>query len=259
MEVPSLNITKESFTIQAPLFSANPTISDPNRVSRLVTAVSPKLSDKVLEIACGPGYVIAGFAAAGVHEAVGVDITSAPLQIAEAMREQRKLDNLRFLQIDANHLPFEDGRFDVVVCRLAVHHFANPHSTLGEMHRVCKKNGVVAIEDMYASESPSRAQYWNHFERLRDPSHVRALPISELCSLLGQSSFDIEKVLTYDVIQDAEIWMANTKTPTDSAEQIRKLLEEDREKDLSGTRPWRNSDGRLCFMHRNVILVARKL
>ena len=43
------------------------------------------------------------------------------------------------------------------------------------MARVTAAGGTVAVEDMVASELPNRADYWNHFERLRDPSHTRAL------------------------------------------------------------------------------------
>lgn len=259
MDVPSLEITKQSFTVQAPFFSANPTIFDPDRVSRLVQAVSPKASDRVLEVACGPGFVITGFAETGVQEAIGVDITAAPLKIANEIKEKKKLENLFFLQNDANHLPFEDAHFSIVVCRLAIHHFADPLSTLKEMHRVCQNGGTIAVEDMYASEIPSQAQYWNQFERLRDPSHARALPLSELCSILRQSSFTVEKVITYDVVQDAEQWMANTKTPADSAERIRSLLQADLERNLSGTSPWRDSERRLKFTHHNAIVVAKKI
>lgn len=245
--------------MQASKYSENLIISDPHRIDRLVQVVSPKYSDRVLEVACGPGHVIIGFAAAGVQEAIGVDITDASLKIAEALKEQRKLENLNFLQGDADRLPLEDSHFSIVICRLSIHHFANPLSAISEMRRVCQKGGIVAIEDMYASEIPSRAQYWNHFERLADLSNVRALPLSELCSLLGQCSFEIEKVVTYDVVQDVEKWLENTEATPDSAEKIRNLLQDDLEKDRSGTRPWRDGEGRLKFTQHNVILIARKI
>jgi hypothetical protein len=49
------------------------------------------------------------------------------------------------------------------------------------------------VVDMYASENHTKAMQWNRLEKLRDPSHVRCLPLSELKSLfnkvgLGQPS-----------------------------------------------------------------------
>ena len=45
---------------------------------------------------------------------------------------------------------FAHGEFDVVVCRYAFHHFAEPPHVLSEMVRVCAPQGTVAIEDLIA-------------------------------------------------------------------------------------------------------------
>ena len=59
------------------------------------------------------------------REVIGVDLTEAPLKIAERMRAERGLENVSFRQGDVEaRLPFDDNEFDVVVCRFAVHHFA---------------------------------------------------------------------------------------------------------------------------------------
>src|SRR5712692_6795196 len=107
--------------------------------------------DRVLEVATGPGYVAMGFAAVA-REVVGVDLTEAPLAIAEKPRQEQGLPNVRFQLADASRLPFADGEFDVVVCRLAFHHFAEPPRMLGEMVRVCTPQGTVAVEDIVVSE-----------------------------------------------------------------------------------------------------------
>ena len=61
------------------------------------------------------------------REVVGIDLTDAPLKIAEKMRAERGLANVHFHKGDVeSRLPFKDGEFDVVVCRFAVHHFAAP-------------------------------------------------------------------------------------------------------------------------------------
>jgi hypothetical protein len=58
---------------------------------------------------------------------------------------------------------------------------------------------------------------------------------------------------------EVERWMATSDTPPDRAAEIRRLLEDDLARDLSGTRPFRDGDGQLHFIARTVILTARKL
>ncbi len=151
-------VVREEFTRQAVAYAANPSIADPERIARLVQAVSPSADARVLEVATGPGYVAMGFAAVA-REVVGIDLTEAPLAIAEQRRQEQGLHNVRFQLADAARLPFADGEFDVVVCRLAFHHFAQPPGMLSEMVRVCAPHGTVAVEDIVVSEHPARGAY----------------------------------------------------------------------------------------------------
>ena len=51
------------------------------------------------------------------------------------------------------------------------------------MVRVCRPGGRVAVIDVFTS-SPEQAEAYNRVEKLRDPSHVRALSLEELTGLL---------------------------------------------------------------------------
>jgi len=145
-----------------------------------------------------------------------------------------------------------------VVCRLAFHHFPDPARVLGEMARVCKTDGTVAVEDLIASETTARADYQNEFERLRDPSHTRALPLSELLELFAGVGLEVERVKTDALIPAVEEWLANAKTPSTMAPTVRELIERDAVEDLSGTRPFRR-DGTLYFTQRTAAVVGRRL
>lgn len=257
MESRHKDVIRAGFTRQAPAYAANPTVSDPERVARLVNAVSPAPSARVLDVATGPGYVALGFAAC-CREVVGVDLTDAPLRIADQRRTALGLSNLRFQTGDAEHLPFDDTQFDVVVCRLAMHHVEEPDRVVAEMVRVCRPNGKVAVEDLVVSEHASRAEYHNHFERLRDPSHARALSLSELLRLLARRGLEIENVRIDAAEQDAERWLENAQTPPDRAEEVRQMLARDAEDDLSGVGT-SSRGGRLFFTHHSAIVVGRRL
>src|SRR5262249_5604073 len=97
-------------------------------------------------------------------------------------------------------------------------------------------------------------------EILRDPSHVRALPLSELLQIFRNAGLETDTVITTDdLTPELERWMVTTKVATDRAAEIRRLLEDDLQRDLSGTRPFRGSDGKVYFHARTAILAARKL
>ncbi|HEY2940622.1 MAG TPA: class I SAM-dependent methyltransferase, partial [Gaiellaceae bacterium] len=103
-----------------------------------------------------------------------LDVATGGGHVARRLREEGcqvvTLDPSPGMQPDviagAEELPFADGSFDVVVSRIAPHHFADVRGAVAEMERV--SNRLVVIEDtLYSSEQHEEA------ERLRDPTHVR--------------------------------------------------------------------------------------
>ncbi|MCB0095976.1 MAG: methyltransferase domain-containing protein [Caldilineaceae bacterium] len=250
-------LIQQEFTKQAQAYASNPTVRDADWAMRLVQAASPSPNDRVLEVATGPGYVALAFAAAGCN-VIGVDLTAAPLAIAEQNRQERSLTNVRFEAADANQLPFEDSSFDIVVCRLAVHHFAEPQTVFGQMARVCRPGGKVVIEDLLASENLARAEFYNRWEQLRDPSHVAALSLSQLIGFYAAAGFEVESVQSETRTQVVEQWLRNSQTPPDKADEVRQLLAADRAQNRSGIHIFEDDAGQLCFDHRMFTVVGRK-
>jgi len=251
-------VVRESFTAQAAGYAGSAVISDADRLARLVRMINPPPESRVLEVATGPGYVAEAFAAA-CRDVIGLDMTQAPLDIAERRRRERGLTNLHFQLGNARQLPFADDTFDLVVCRYSFHHFPNPELVLAEMVRVCGENGLVAAEDMVASEHPERAAYHNHFERLRDPSHAESLPFSRFMSLFTSAGLEVEAISSSSLPQDAEEWLMRVPASDADRAEARAMIERDAREDLSGTRPFFDADGRLKFHQRTAIFVGRKL
>ncbi len=247
----------QEFTRQAQAYAASPLIANPDRLVALVQAVQAEAGMHVLDVATGPGFVAAAFAEVDC-EVVGLDLTNAPLKLAEQMRDSRGLTNLRFQQGDAEKLPFEQQSFDIVVSRYAMHHFEDPRRVLREMARVCRPQGKVVIQDLITSEFAERAAYQNHVEQLRDPSHARALALSEFLAFFTVCGLEIEQVVTDRLTQNLESWLANAHTPLEKAAQVRELLARDEQDDLSGTRPF-HMEEMVYFYQRIVTLIARKI
>lgn len=252
------DIVRNAFTLQADHYAANPLITDSRRLTRLVESINPSKDSYVLDIATGPGFVAEAFSPV-CRVVVGVDITLAPLETGKRRLRERDISNVDLQLADVGCLPFPEAVFDVVVSRLAIHHFENPLHFLEEMARVCRVNGIVAVEDLIVSEHLKRANFQNHFEKLRDPSHTKALPLSGLLKMFASTGLEVENVIIGFLVQDVETWLANAHTPTAQAARARALIERDAEEDLSGTLPSRDSNDRLQFRQRTAIVVGRKL
>ncbi len=102
---------------------------------------------QVLDVACGTGEPAISIALLlkGTGLVVGTDISPAPLKIAAQRARERSLGNVRFQQADVHSLPFADGSFDRVTCRLGIMFFSDLARALREMRRVLKPSGRVTL------------------------------------------------------------------------------------------------------------------
>jgi ubiquinone/menaquinone biosynthesis C-methylase UbiE len=174
----------DQFTRQATPFSTASPITDANALRMIVEAASPVPTDTVLDVACGGGIVVCAFAPHVTH-ATGIDMTPAMLDRAQQLAAEKGIGNVTWDRGDVTSLPYPDGAFDIVVTRFSMHHFLDPADVMREMVRVCAPGGRVVVVDMHASEDPAKGAEWNRMEKLRDPSHVRCLTLTELRGLFA--------------------------------------------------------------------------
>jgi len=118
------------------------------------------------------------------------DITDEMLAVVRGEIDKRKITNVRIAYARAEALPFEDESFDLVTCRIAPHHFESIAAFLDEARRVLKAGGTLALVDNVVP-ADSVGDYINAFERLRDPSHLRAWPMEEWRAALLAHRFAI--------------------------------------------------------------------
>jgi ubiquinone/menaquinone biosynthesis C-methylase UbiE len=170
-------------------------------LERVVELCEPGPGVKALDVATGGGHVARRLREEGCQV---VTLDPAPGMGADVISR-------------AEHVPFADGSFDVVVTRIAAHHFEDIRAAVVEMARV--SNRLVVVEDtLFLSEQQE------HAERLRDPTHVRSYSEDEWRELLGQAGLEIEQVEHYEKIHVLSEWLARTGCEGEDARRVKELL-----------------------------------
>jgi ubiquinone/menaquinone biosynthesis C-methylase UbiE len=98
---------------------------------------------QLLDVACGSGQVALWAARDGVN-VTGVDIAPNLVQRAQARAKAEGL-NARFMEGDAEALPFEDASFDVITSLLGAMFAPRPELGARELLRVCSPGGTLAM------------------------------------------------------------------------------------------------------------------
>jgi len=175
-------VVRRSFEQQTGLFTGEHALFARHRLSAL-TWVEPLDADMiVLDVACGAGHA-AEQIAPHVRQVVGLDLTPTLLALGASRLAHTGVANVLLQEGNAAALPFLDESFDLVMCRSALHHFADPGQTVAEMARVCRPNGRVVVLDMVAPSAEVRDAFDDVHRRI-DPSHAGALLEDELADLL---------------------------------------------------------------------------
>ena len=158
-------------------------------------------AETALDVATGGGHV-----ARRLREA-GVEVVSA--DPAPGMRPD--------VICRAEDLPFADGAFDLVVTRIAPHHFEDIAAAVAELARV--SNDLVVVEDtLYVSEQVEEA------EKLRDPTHVRSYTEQAWRGMLEAAGLEIEQVEHFEKHHPLEDWLDRSGTPAEDRPRVKELL-----------------------------------
>jgi SAM-dependent methyltransferase len=124
----------------------------------------------------------------------------------------------------AEDLPFADGAFDLVVSRIAPHHFDDVAAAVAEMARVSSE--LVLVEDtLYVGEQVEEA------EKLRDPTHVRSYSETEWRQFLEAAGLELEAVERFEKRHPIGQWLDRAQTPADDRPRVVELLRDQIEGD----------------------------
>jgi ubiquinone/menaquinone biosynthesis C-methylase UbiE len=162
---------QEQFGAIAAAYVSSPGHARGDDLDQLVAwgrALSPA---RVLDLATGGGHTALAFSAI-TRRVVACDVTEPMLRAARGLLQERAAA-ADFVAGDVEALPFGDGAFDVVTCRIAAHHFANVAAAVREVQRVLRRGGSFLLQDILGHDDAAANAFILEVERRRDPSHVR--------------------------------------------------------------------------------------
>jgi ubiquinone/menaquinone biosynthesis C-methylase UbiE len=216
---------QDQFSRQAALFARALELHGGAQLQPLIDAAQPQPHETMIDLACGPGTVVAAFAPL-VRRAVGLDATEAMLEEARRFAREKHLDNVEWRAASVYALPFPDASFDIVTCRFAFHHFQEPAGAFAEMARICRAGGRIVLCDGIAPADPEKAAVFNATERFRDPSTASFLPLATLRDLFTQTGLSAPAIRSFRVAYAIEELVAKSFPVNDDRATLRRMIEE---------------------------------
>lgn len=193
-----------------------------NDLKRMVELANPQATDEMLDVATGGGHVVRAFAP-HVSRVVASDLTPEILGFASTAFAEWGLGNVTTAIADAEALPFADDSFDIVTCRIAPHHFPNPPAFVREVARVLRAGGRFVLVDSTVPAGDDGV-FFNAFEKLRDPSHVRSLTIEEWKGLLESAGMAAAVVESLTKRHDFADWTSRSRTSESDRQELERML-----------------------------------
>jgi SAM-dependent methyltransferase len=161
-------------------------------------------------------------AAEGVQ---ALDVATGGQHVARRLREEGAkvvtVDPAPGMQPDvisrAEELPFADGSFDVVACRIAAHHFEDVPAAVREMARVASDRVVV-------QDTLFQGEVMEEVERVRDPSHVRRYSEAEWRAFFEDAGLEVDRLEVMTRRMPVDPWLDRADATPEVAAKVKELI-----------------------------------
>jgi SAM-dependent methyltransferase len=117
-------------------------------------------ADHLLEVGCGPGVALQGFAVRA-HQGLIAGIDASPIMVRKARKRNAaaiKTGRIEIEQGNASRLTYADASFDTVVAVHVIYFWSDPVATLQEFRRVLRPGGLVAMAFRIKEQMPPSTQ-----------------------------------------------------------------------------------------------------
>jgi demethylmenaquinone methyltransferase / 2-methoxy-6-polyprenyl-1,4-benzoquinol methylase len=154
---------------------------DPRWRRALVSAVSPRSGDRILDVATGTGMVAAELLARADCSVVGIDQSAEMLAAARARFARGSAAGgstataVELIEGQAEALPFADGSFDAVTFTYLLRYVDDPQATMRELARVVRPGGRVASLEFGVPPWPPARAAWRVYTSVGLPTLGRAV------------------------------------------------------------------------------------
>jgi len=263
----SKELVQQQFGANAAAYLTSTVHAKGASLARLVELVAPEKDWIALDVATGAGHTAAVFAP-HVAKVIASDLTPEMLEQTQKLAREKALSNLETAIADAEAMPFPDASFDLVTCRIAPHHFPSIGQFLREVHRVLKPGGTFALVDNVSPDAETTPGFsvqelkaagaaYNAFEKLRDPSHGRALDTAEWLDLMAQAGLDLVHREHAPKAMDFQSWVKTMNVPAETVPRLAAMLDEATPALRAFMKPT-NDSGKRGFMLDELIAIARR-
>ena len=186
-----------------------------NSAPHLVPHLAPGL--RLLDVGCGPGTITVDLAQRlAPGEVVGFDVAAGVIERATALRDERGAVNCAFRVDDVYAIDQPDASFDIVHAHQVLQHLTDPVAALGEMHRVLKPGGLLAVRDAdyggmtWAPATPAIERWMAVYQAVAAEQGSEPNAGRHLLGWVQQAGFaDIETtvdVWTFATLEDRRWW-----------------------------------------------------
>ena len=171
----------------------------------------------VLDVGTGTG-IVARTLGPNVKKVMGIDIS--PEMIA-AFRKSSNGANLECHECDVQSMPFPSETFDVCTARMVFHHVEDCMVGLGEVLRVLKTGGHLALIEGVPPDHRTRKRYEEIF-RLKEKRHT--FSEAELINMFHRAGFGNISLYPHFMKQvSLNNWLKNSALPQEAVDEITRL------------------------------------
>lgn len=260
----SKKLVQQQFGDKAAAYATSTVHAKGASLGRLVELLKPQPHWHALDIATAAGHT-AHTIAPHVAHVIATDITEQMLPKAAELAAEKGLTNVTTQVADAEDLPFEDGTFDLVTCRIAPHHFPDVQQFVHESARVLKPGGILAVVDNIVPHTRSKkkkdqkayadaAAFINGFEKLRDPSHGRCLSLHEWEQAFKTAGFTPTYTETNRKQMEFTPWAARMNVTPEDTTRLKAMLTHPPQIVSEFLTPQLSTDTIVFYLHEAIII-----